>query len=47
MTSVAALDESERERLVGYLQRIAKQQGLASGIHPGWKPLGEGRSGNG
>ena len=43
----AALDESEREQLVGYLRRIAEQQGLAPGIHPGWKPLGEGRSGNG
>lgn len=43
----AALDESEREQLVGSLRRIAKQQGLVPGIHPGWKPLGEGRSGNG
>ncbi len=43
----AALDESEQEQLVGYLRRIAEQQGLAPGIHPGWKPLGEGRSGNG
>ncbi len=42
----AALDESEREQLVGYLRRIAEQQGLAPGFHPGWKPLGEGRSGN-
>ena len=42
-----ALDESERGQLVGYLRRIAEQQGLAPGIHPGWKPLGEGRSANG
>lgn len=41
----AALDEAEREQLVGYLRRIADQQGLAPGIHPGWKPQAEGRSG--
>jgi DNA-binding MarR family transcriptional regulator len=41
----AALDESEREQLAGYLRRIAEQQRLAPGIHPGWKLLGEGRSG--
>jgi DNA-binding MarR family transcriptional regulator len=41
----AALDESERLRLAGYLRRIAEQQGLAPGIHPGWKPQGEGRAG--
>ena len=40
-----ALDESEREQLAGYLRRIAEQQRLAPGIHPGWKLLGEGRSG--
>ena len=41
----AALDESEQEQLAGYLRRIAEQQRLAPGIHPGWKLLGEGRSG--
>jgi DNA-binding MarR family transcriptional regulator len=41
----AALDESEREQLAKYLRRIAEQQGLAPGIHPGWKPLSEGRTG--
>lgn len=41
----AALDESEQEQLAGYLRRIAEQQRLAPGMHPGWKPLSEGRSG--
>ena len=40
----AALDDSEREQLAGYLRRIAEQQGLTPGVHPGWKLLGEGRS---
>ncbi len=40
----AALDESEREQLAGYLRRIAEQQRLAPGMHPGWKLLGGGRS---
>ncbi len=40
-----ALDESEREQLAGYLRRIVEQQGLTPGIHPGWKPLNEGRPG--
>lgn len=39
----AALDESEREQLAGYLRRIAEQQRLVPGMHPGWKVLGEGR----
>lgn len=41
----AALDETEREQLVGYLRRIAEQQRLSPGIHPGWKLLGEDRPG--
>jgi DNA-binding MarR family transcriptional regulator len=41
----AALDASEREQLAGFLRRIAAQQGLVPGIHPGWKPHGEGRPG--
>jgi DNA-binding MarR family transcriptional regulator len=40
---LAALDDSEREQLAGYLRRIAKQQGLTPGVHPGWKLMGEGR----
>ena len=42
----AALDESEREQLAGYLRRIAEQQCLAPGMHPGWKLLSDGPSGN-
>ena len=42
---LAPLDESERQQLAAYLRRIAEQQRLAPGMHPGWKLLGEGRSG--
>ena len=43
----AALSEEEREVLVGLLQRIADQQGLMRGVHPGFNSLrgSEGRSG--
>ena len=41
----AALDATEREQLAGYLRRIAEQQRLAPGIHPGWQLKGEGRAG--
>jgi DNA-binding MarR family transcriptional regulator len=37
----AALDTNERERLGVLLKRIAAQQGLAAGIHPGYRRLGE------
>ena len=40
----AALDDSEREQLAVYLRRIPEHQRLTPGVHPGWKPLGEGRS---
>jgi DNA-binding MarR family transcriptional regulator len=33
----AALDESERAQLAGFLARIAAQQQLAPGIHPGYR----------
>jgi DNA-binding MarR family transcriptional regulator len=36
----AALDESERAQLAGFLTRIAAQQGLAPGVHPGFRKLG-------
>ncbi len=36
----AALDPSERARLAGLLTRIAAQQGLAPGVHPGFRRLG-------
>lgn len=35
----AALDPQERAQLAGLLQRIADQQGLAPGVHPGYRQL--------
>jgi DNA-binding MarR family transcriptional regulator len=40
----AALDESERAQLTEYLTRIAAQQQLTPGIHPGFRKLGGKRS---
>lgn len=36
----AALSPEERELLAGLLQRIADQQGLTRGVHPGYSRLG-------
>jgi DNA-binding MarR family transcriptional regulator len=36
----AALDESERAQLAGLLARIAAEQGLTPGVHPGFRRLG-------
>lgn len=36
----AALDASERAQLAGLLARIAKQQGLRPGVHPGFARIG-------
>jgi DNA-binding MarR family transcriptional regulator len=36
-----ALDADEREALVELLGRIAEQQGLTPGVHPGFKVIGE------
>jgi DNA-binding MarR family transcriptional regulator len=36
----AALDVSERAQLAGFLTRIAAQQGLTPGVHPGFRNLG-------
>jgi DNA-binding MarR family transcriptional regulator len=36
----AALDASERMQLAGFLTRIAAEQGLTPGIHPGYRKLG-------
>jgi DNA-binding MarR family transcriptional regulator len=36
----AALDEAERAKLAELLRRIATEQGLAPGIHPGLRKLG-------
>jgi DNA-binding MarR family transcriptional regulator len=41
----AALSPEEKEVLVGLLQRIADQQGLTRGVHPGFSRLGERPSG--
>jgi DNA-binding MarR family transcriptional regulator len=35
----ASLDDAERAVLVGLLQRIADQQGLTPGVHPGYRTL--------
>jgi DNA-binding MarR family transcriptional regulator len=36
----AALDDAERAQLAGLLARIAAQQGLTPGVHPGFRKLG-------
>ena len=41
----AALSQDERTRLVGFLQRIANQQGLTPGVHPGFSQLGRPKKG--
>jgi DNA-binding MarR family transcriptional regulator len=43
-TLCAALDESERAQLAGFLTRIAAEQGLTPGIHPGFRQLGDAES---
>lgn len=40
----AALNADEREQLAGLLQRIADQQGLTPGVHPGYRHLGPRRN---
>jgi DNA-binding MarR family transcriptional regulator len=37
-----ALSAQEQEQLAGMLLRIARQQGLEPGVHPGFKTLGRG-----
>ena len=37
----AALSEEEREQLRGLLQRVADEQGLTPGVHPGFGRLGK------
>ena len=37
-----ALDETERAQLAGLLARIAAEQGLTPGVHPGFRRLGGG-----
>jgi DNA-binding MarR family transcriptional regulator len=36
----AALDDSEREELARLLQRVAREQGLRPGVHPGFARMG-------
>jgi DNA-binding MarR family transcriptional regulator len=36
---LAALNPDERQQLTGLLHRIADQQGLARGVHPGYRRL--------
>lgn len=36
----AALDAGERAQLAALLQRVADQQGLTAGVHPGYRQLG-------
>ncbi len=36
---LAALDENERAQLRALLQRVATDQGLATGVHPGYRAL--------
>jgi DNA-binding MarR family transcriptional regulator len=38
----AGLDEAERQQLHSLLARIAEQQQLTAGVHPGYRSLGEG-----
>jgi DNA-binding MarR family transcriptional regulator len=40
----AALDPAERAQLAALLQRVADQQGLTPGVHPGHRQLGGRRS---
>lgn len=40
----AALSESERGQLAGFLRRIAAEQGLTPGVHPGFRTTGGGET---
>lgn len=40
---LAALDGAERTLLAGLLARVAAQQGLTPGVHPGYRALGGGK----
>ncbi|MCA9490608.1 MAG: winged helix-turn-helix transcriptional regulator [Myxococcales bacterium] len=35
-----ALEPAERDVLIGFLRRVASQQGLLPGIHPAWRSAG-------
>lgn len=38
---LAALSSDEQQQLATFLQRIADQQGLTPGVHPGYRRIGE------
>jgi DNA-binding MarR family transcriptional regulator len=40
----AGLSETERKQLAGILKKIADRHGLAHGIHPGYRSLGQARA---
>lgn len=42
---LAAISADEQRQLATLLQRIADQQGLARGVHPGYRHRGQGNSG--
>jgi DNA-binding MarR family transcriptional regulator len=42
----AALNPGERETLASLLSRIAEQQHLTAGVHPGYRKLGRGNEGS-
>jgi DNA-binding MarR family transcriptional regulator len=39
---LAALSDDEKRQLADFLQRIADEQGLTRGVHPGYRRIGEG-----
>jgi DNA-binding MarR family transcriptional regulator len=41
---LAALDSDERSSLTALLQKIADEQGLTPGVHPGYRGLGKGEA---
>ncbi|MDB6021870.1 MAG: Transcriptional regulator, MarR family [Pedosphaera sp.] len=42
----AALTPGEQETLAALLSRIAEEQGLAPGVHPGYRQIGRGKKGS-
>jgi DNA-binding MarR family transcriptional regulator len=42
----AALSKDERNQLIGLCQRIADDQGLTPGVHPGYRSLGRKKPGD-
>jgi DNA-binding MarR family transcriptional regulator len=43
---LGGLSADQQKQLAELLQRVARHQGLSSGVHPGYRQLREGRSGN-